>query len=211
MVMSVTAAGQAGEALLTLPRSTLGRGGRRGWSESFPVDLRPRPLVLVAPLIIIRGFRSGEAKLAFLYGDIDTAVPLPDGLLELLRENGDEPRAAAERRRWKVSVLITQAHPDSAEFATDRGKRELPAWTLTGPEVDGPFWVLDPTVASQRWTPPKPVCTAGVCRISVDRGHRDRPSADTLISMNNATSTSGSSQLPTSSGSNGPEAMRVSR
>jgi hypothetical protein len=155
MLMSVTAAGQPGEApRLASERAWAGWALR--WWETFPVGLRPRPLVMTGPLTIVRGFRSGEAKLAFQHGDIDAAVPLPDGLLEALRENHDDPISAAERRHWKTPLLITHAQADRAEFSTDRGRRELPAWRLTGPEVDGPFWILDQAIASQRWTPPAP-------------------------------------------------------
>lgn len=131
------------------------RWALRRW-ESFPVDRQPRPLVLIGPLTRFeRGFRSGDAKLAFHYGDINAAVPLPEGLLELLRTREDGPPAPG-RRRWSNPLLITQASPDNAQFATDRGSRELPAWRLSGPEVNGAFWVLDPTVAARRWKPPEP-------------------------------------------------------
>lgn len=138
----------------------------RGWARwalqrwaSFPVDHRPRPLVLTAPLTRFeRGFRSGDAKLAFHYGDIEPAVPLPDGLLDLLRGSGSErgPRAEPRQRRWKSPLLITQASRGQAEFATDRGRREFPAWRLGGPEIGGALWALDPKVASGCWAPPEP-------------------------------------------------------
>lgn len=136
----------------------------RGWARwalqrwaSFPVDHRPRPLVLTAPLTRFeRGFRSGNAKLAFLHGDIETAVPLPDGLLDLLRSGEPRPPAAPGMRRWKSPLLITQASPGQAEFATDRGLREFPAWRLAGPEIDGASWVLDPEIAADCWAPPEP-------------------------------------------------------
>jgi hypothetical protein len=136
----------------------------RGWARwalqrwaSFPVDHRPRPLVLTAPLTRFeRGFRSGDAKLAFLHGDIETAVALPDGLLDLLRGSERGPRAAPQKRRWKSPLLITQASPGQAEFATDRGLREFPAWRLGGPEIGGALWALDPKVASGCWAPPEP-------------------------------------------------------
>jgi len=132
------------------------RWALRRW-ESFPVDRQPRPLVLIGPLTRFeRGFRSGDAKLAFYYGDIEAAVPLPDGLLEILRGNGDGQRAVPGRRCWSNPLLITQASPDNAPFATDRGSRELPAWRLSGPEIDGAFWVLDAMVAATRWEPPGP-------------------------------------------------------
>ncbi len=125
--------------------------------EAFPVGIRPRPLVLTAPPARPeRGFRSGDAKLAFTYGDIEAAVPLPDGLLDVLRVGGPGPRAAPGKRRWKSPLLITQARPGRAGFATDRGMRDFPAWRLSGPEIGGALWVLDPAVASRCWAPPEP-------------------------------------------------------
>jgi hypothetical protein len=56
-----------------------------------------------------RGFHSGDAKLAFLHGDITAAVPLPDGLLEVLRGREPDRGAVAEERHWKNLLLITQA------------------------------------------------------------------------------------------------------
>lgn len=136
----------------------------RGWArwalqrwESFPVDRQPRPLILTgSPFRFERGFRSGEAKLAFLYGDIKAVVPLPDGLLEVLLGGEDGSRAVPGKRRWSNPLLITQESLDNAQFGTDRGRRVFPAWRLSGPEVDGVFWVLDPTVAATRWKPPEP-------------------------------------------------------
>jgi hypothetical protein len=40
-------------------------------------------------------------------------------------------------------------------FTTDRGRRSLPAWRLTGPELLGPLWVLDSAIAATCWTPPE--------------------------------------------------------
>jgi hypothetical protein len=137
----------------------------RGWAawalrrwESFPVDREPRPLVLIgSPFRFERGFRSGQAKLAFHHGDIEAAVPLPAGLLEWLRQGEDWPRAVPGKRRWSNPLLITQASADHARFGTDRGRREFPAWRLSGPDLDGAFWALDPAVAATRWEPPDPM------------------------------------------------------
>jgi hypothetical protein len=107
----------------------------RGWArwalqrwEPFPVDRLPRPLVLTgSPFRFERGFRSGEAKLAFLYGDIRAAVPLPDGLLEVLRGGEDGPPAVPGSRRWSSPLLVTQASPDHAESVpTAEGANFLP-------------------------------------------------------------------------------------
>lgn len=134
----------------------------RGWTrwalsrwESFPVSQQPRPLVMSGPLTRFeRGFRSGEAKRAFHYGDIEAAIPLPRGLLQVLRDSAPPPLPGP--KQWPRPLLITQASPGTAEFATDRGRREFPAWRLGGPEVDGLFWALDPAIAATRWRPPDP-------------------------------------------------------
>jgi hypothetical protein len=132
-----------------------------GWAlsrwESFPVGQQPRPLVMTGPLTRFeRGFRSGPAKLAFLHGDIEAAVPLPDGLLQMLRSGANRPRPVPGRMRWQHPLLITQASPGTAEFGTDRGRRKFTAWRLGGPDVDGTFWAVDPAVAARRWEPPEP-------------------------------------------------------
>ena len=103
-----------------------------------------------------RGFRSGEAKLAFIHGDIEAAVPLPDGLLGLVRGSQTGPRPMPSERRWSKPLLITHARAGTAEFATDRGRREFPAWQLGSPDIDGTFWALDPAIAARRWEPPEP-------------------------------------------------------
>ena len=125
--------------------------------ESFPVGRDPRPLVMAWPLTWFEGgFRSSEAKLAFLYGDIEATVPLPRGMLGLLREGESGPLPDPRERRWSSPLLITEASSGSAAFHTDRGRREFPAWRLGGPDVDGHFWILDPAVAARRWKPPQP-------------------------------------------------------
>ena len=101
-----------------------------------------------------RGFRSGEAKLAFHYGDTETVAPLPREMLDVLR--ADAPRPMPSPKWWSRPLMITHASPDTAEFSTDRGRRKFPAWRLGGPDVDGAFWALDPAIAATRWQPPEP-------------------------------------------------------
>lgn len=134
----------------------------RGWArwalsrwESFPISQQRRPLVMCGPLTRFeRGFRSGEGKLAFHYGDIEAVAPLPREMLDVLRANAPHPMPSP--KWWSRPLMITQASPDTAEFSTDRGRREFPAWRLGGPEVDGTFWALDPAIAATRWQPPEP-------------------------------------------------------
>lgn len=122
---------------------------------SFPADQEPRPLVLVGPAANPEGgFRSGPAKLAFHYGHVEPAVPLPPGLLEVLGA-GETRQARPGPRHDRGTLLITSATKDQAVFATDRGRRSLPAWRLTGPDLVGPLWVLDPAIAATRWTQPE--------------------------------------------------------
>jgi hypothetical protein len=42
----------------------------------------------------------------------------------------------------------------SAEFDTDRGPRELPAWEVHVRDVPEPFWVLDPATSQLAWQSP---------------------------------------------------------
>jgi hypothetical protein len=94
------------------------------------------------------------AKRAFLHGHLESTVPLPTGLLEVL--GAGEPRQARPGPRHdRDPLLITGATKDHGVFTTDRGRRSLPAWRLTGPDLLGPLWVLDPAIAATRWTPPE--------------------------------------------------------
>jgi hypothetical protein len=119
------------------------------------VDQEPRPLVLAGPAAVSEeGFRSGPAKLAFLYGHLESTVPLPPGLLEVLGAGATrQPRPGPRHNRGPL--LITGATKDHGVFTTDRGRRSLPAWRLTGPDLLGPLWVLDPAIAATCWTPPE--------------------------------------------------------
>jgi hypothetical protein len=81
-------------------------------------------------------------------------VPLPPGLLELLGAGSARRETRPGSHHAGESLLITGVSKDHALFATDRGRRSLPAWRLTGPQLAGPLWVLDPAVAATRWTPP---------------------------------------------------------
>lgn len=122
---------------------------------SFPVDQEPRPLVLIGAAANPEGgFRSGPAKLAFLRGHVEPTVPLPAGLLDVLGA-GETREASPGPRHNRGALLITGAAKEHAVFATDRGRRSLPAWRLAGPDLVGSLWVLDPAIAATVWTPPE--------------------------------------------------------
>ncbi len=118
----------------------------RRWS-AFPVRNRPRPLVLVASRVRIeKGFKTDEAKTAFLEGRFQSSVEVPPAVLDTLAPHGQpHPRQSGP------PLLITAAELSECEYETDRGPRCLPAWRLTAQEALGPIWVLDPHVAD--WQP----------------------------------------------------------
>ncbi len=51
---------------------------------------------------------------------------------------------------------MTTATLASAEFCSDRGRLQLPAWEVRAIDVPEPIWVLEPSVSEQAWQPPAP-------------------------------------------------------
>jgi hypothetical protein len=95
------------------------------WAE-FPVDRAPRPLVLVGSRSFVAGgFRSGEAKMAFIDGLFEAGLPVPGPVLASLPAQRDR---AASGRPSPAPLVITAAARSETEFWTDRGRRVLPAW-----------------------------------------------------------------------------------
>jgi hypothetical protein len=83
----------------------------------FPVDRLPRPLVLTAPAPRVEGgFRSGEAKLAFVTGLVDSIVPVPDAVLAALR---DRPGGGPVPPRGTKPLVIVRALRSQAVLAPD--------------------------------------------------------------------------------------------
>jgi hypothetical protein len=99
------------------------------------------------------GFIDSDAKTSWMYGAIDTAVTLPDGLLDLI--TAGRPRDAAPG-----TVTITSIQPHEESFRCDRGPRPLPAYQLTVSGLVDPCIVLDPSL--ELWWP----------RSADDPGHR---------------------------------------
>lgn len=76
MLMAVALGSQPENARLAQDRAWA-QWALQQWA-AFPVSSGLRPLILTGPPTRMdHGFRSGEAKLAFLYGDIQTEVQLP--------------------------------------------------------------------------------------------------------------------------------------
>jgi hypothetical protein len=126
--------------------------------DGFPVDQQPRPLVLVGPRVLVeRGFVTGEAKMAFLTGQIECAVPVPDAALRTLQRSAS---TVSSGRPAPPPLLIESVTPSEREFRTDRGHRRLSAWRLQARDALGPIWILDPAVESREWEPPEPPAAA---------------------------------------------------
>jgi hypothetical protein len=122
------------------------------WAD-FPVDANPRLWVFVGSVVFPDGgFRTGDAKLSFLKGDIVTTVPLPDDVLSLIRAGRHQVNGPTE----SPPLVISGVMKSEADFSTDRGRVRLPAWGLNGSDIKGHIWVLAPEVETQQWKPIEP-------------------------------------------------------
>lgn len=121
------------------------RRGLRAWA-GFPAGRQPRPLILLGAAVQPGGFPDGQTKMAFVHGVVEAAPDFPPQLLGTLR---------GQPRHWEGSpLMLTSAVPGEREFATDRGRKTLPAWCVWAQDVPEPIWVLDPAASSQSWQPP---------------------------------------------------------
>jgi hypothetical protein len=113
---------------------------------AFPVEADPRPVVLLESAVRVGdgGFVDGGSKEAWSAAAVETAVPLPDGLLDRLR--GGRPAPSGGR-----PLLVTAVEATSAEFWCDRGPRPLAAYRLGITGMRQPCTVLDPDV--EVWWP----------------------------------------------------------
>ncbi|HEV2369525.1 MAG TPA: hypothetical protein VGR90_06595 [Acidimicrobiales bacterium] len=130
-------------------------------------------MILVGPLVVPEsGFRTGDAKIAFLRGDVVVDAAVPPEVVGLLRSSGTTAVAGG----GKVPPLVLdRAERGATEFSTDRGRRRLAAWSFGGSELLGPLWVLDPDVAAARWEPAAPaeLAAPGVVSHLFHRGQID--------------------------------------
>jgi hypothetical protein len=115
----------------------------QAWA-TFPVNASPRPLVLTTDPVSApaRGFRTVDAKEAFLSGAFTAPAVLPSGprhaagypvttaadAFALLRAEGT-PAGGAPRP--PTPLVITGVRFGESSFGTDRGTRLLPAWLFS--------------------------------------------------------------------------------
>ncbi|MBV9823790.1 MAG: hypothetical protein JO144_16290 [Actinobacteria bacterium] len=119
--------------------------------RSFPVTANPRPLVLVGAPVLdpATGFRTGDAKLAYVSGAFEPAVALPSTpvtsggyALVTARAALEKLRASAAKQPVAHPVRIVAVSLGKASFGTDRGPRTLPAWRFTLDQAADPVEVL---------------------------------------------------------------------
>lgn len=82
--------------------------------------------------------------MAALTGAIEAGVAIPDGVLDLIKGNGQGPRVAP--------IRVTEIESTTAAFMCDRGPRDLPAYRVALTGLNGHMTVLDPRV--ECWWPP---------------------------------------------------------
>ncbi|HEX6685704.1 MAG TPA: hypothetical protein VF062_23210 [Candidatus Limnocylindrales bacterium] len=100
-----------------------------GWA-SFPVGADPRPLVLLGEPV-----NAGEGAATPVDGPVDPDGKVPPEAAEAFAKL---TKAATGTPKFKVMA----AEKGSAEFATDRGPRDLPAWIFRLTGVQQPVAVL---------------------------------------------------------------------
>jgi hypothetical protein len=108
------------------------------WSE-FPLDVQPRPLILLENRCRIEGgFANSRAKEAWF----DGAIELGEAPAQL-RLYLPAPR---DLDRPHQPLFVTAVAADSVPFRCDRGPRQLPALRLTVSELQGSCVILHPDV-----------------------------------------------------------------
>lgn len=149
--------------------------------RSFPVDAKPRPLVLTGPAILDPQVSLGDLKEVYLNGRVDLAAALPaspptaggypvlSAKAALERFHQAYPGETVKGARTTPRLRIVKVMLGQASFDTDRGPRQLPAWRFGFDAIAGPAWVLavDPKAL---WTA-KPTS-------ATDMGFRATPAAD---------------------------------
>jgi hypothetical protein len=128
--------------------------------QQFPVDRRPRPIVLLGSLPGIAGFMSDGGKIAALSGNYELAAALPpapptvtaqlpDGTFELPTLPAEQAFEGLRKPQGKQidqpapnptdALPITRVELGTAQFLTDRGQLTLPSWLFHAVDALGPI------------------------------------------------------------------------
>jgi hypothetical protein len=119
------------------------------WAQ-FPVHAAERPIVPIGTWLREAGYVSSEAKMAFA----DRRLRVRDGVdsaavAYLVAEIGALASETAE------SLTVQSAVHVQYPFSTDRGPRELRAWSLQVEDSIGPVVIVDVDERARLWFPPE--------------------------------------------------------
>jgi hypothetical protein len=119
------------------------------WAQ-FPVHAAERPIVAIGTWLREAGYTSSEAKIAFA----ENRLRVDDGVTSaavasLVAEMG--PLAVEPTQSLTVHNAVLVRYP----FPTDRGPRELRAWSLQVTDSIGPVVVVDVDQRERLWFPPE--------------------------------------------------------
>ncbi len=119
----------------------IGQHSFNPWRD-FPVDADPRPIVLLGETVQVGdgGFATGDAKAAFVDGQIDPAGKVPAEAAEAFKQLTEPAKGRPANGITPLRVLSVAK--GTAAFATDRGTRQLPAWTFRLSDTIGEVAVL---------------------------------------------------------------------
>jgi hypothetical protein len=163
----------AGSAPVTAARAPTGSSGTpnpapgaalRMW-RTFPVQAKPRPIVLLRGENVLdppSGFRTSEAKLAYIQGRFVLRAPLPTGPATTggfrLMSAAAAYRSLAPLGRPGLPevppLVVTAVHLATATFMTDRGPVRLPTWQFSFQGVTDRASVLAVAAPEVFSTPP---------------------------------------------------------
>lgn len=146
VVLALTACAQPRDTAVPLIGAPADPAGPRVSQQAldrwapFPVDLEPRPLVLIGDAVWApHGFSTDDGKLAFITGLIE-----PDG--KVPADGADAFSALTKAKQSPPPHLrpikVVSAVKGTASFSTDRGPAQLPAWTFELTDSLGPVAVL---------------------------------------------------------------------
>jgi hypothetical protein len=163
----------AGSAPVSAARAPAGSSGTpspapsaalRLW-RTFPVQAKPRPIVLLRGENVLdppSGFRTGQAKLAYIQGRFVLRAPLPPGPATAggfrLVSAAAAYRSLAPLGRPGLAevppLIVTAVHLGTATFMTDRGPVRLPTWQFSFQGVTDPASVRAVAAPEVFLTPP---------------------------------------------------------
>jgi hypothetical protein len=119
------------------------------WAE-FPVHAAERPIVPIGTWLREAGYVSSEAKIAFAENRLRVGTDVVTAAVaSLVAEIGPLGSEADQPLMVQNAVQIRHA------FATDRGPRELPAWSLEVTDSIGPVVIVDIDERGRLWFPPE--------------------------------------------------------